>query len=333
MKFAFKRCECVEICGSIGCGGDIIIGNGLFSQQIQKINPKDFFGEFFEIIKNQNLFVANLEGVFTSLQERREKNLPAVFSIRSLPKVANFFSRIGNFAFTVSNNHIFDYGLGGFEETVSVLKDNGIPAIGLSHHERVPFAIKLGSYKVSFLSLSDMFPKELDGKQSPSLITYLDEMTLREEMRRAKAVSDFVIVFIHTIQNHLSKYSFLPDEKQKFFSRKAIEFGADLVVGQQPHGSQLPETYQGKLIFYSLGVFMYDPRIPTIFSKEDVLYEATQIAGGALLFLDFCSHGLNRLRLQMIKNTLKNSQEIILTRDSSYIARFRDIVSLAAIHL
>jgi poly-gamma-glutamate capsule biosynthesis protein CapA/YwtB (metallophosphatase superfamily) len=36
----------------------------------------------------------------------------------------------------------------------------------------------------------------------------------------------------------------------------------DIVIGAHPHWIQLIETYKGKLIFYSLGNFIFDQRKP-----------------------------------------------------------------------
>ena len=41
-------------------------------------------------------------------------------------------------------------------------------------------------------------------------------------------------------------------------SRRAINFGADVVVGHHPHVTQGVEEYLGKPIFYSIGNFVFD---------------------------------------------------------------------------
>jgi poly-gamma-glutamate synthesis protein (capsule biosynthesis protein) len=47
-----------------------------------------------------------------------------------------------------------------------------------------------------------------------------------------------------------------PDQKGTF--RKAVEFGADIVIGTQAHQPQTYEIYEGKLIFYGLGNLYFD---------------------------------------------------------------------------
>jgi len=46
--------------------------------------------------------------------------------------------------------------------------------------------------------------------------------------------------------------------RQKQLAHLAIDTGADLVVGHHPHWVQEVEEYKGKLIYYSLGNFIFD---------------------------------------------------------------------------
>jgi len=56
----------------------------------------------------------------------------------------------------------------------------------------------------------------------------------------------------------LSPYNFLIISIHWGEEYKIIEAGADLMIGHHPHVVQNIEKYQGKLIFYSLGNFIFD---------------------------------------------------------------------------
>jgi poly-gamma-glutamate capsule biosynthesis protein CapA/YwtB (metallophosphatase superfamily) len=43
-------------------------------------------------------------------------------------------------------------------------------------------------------------------------------------------------------------------------ARRACDAGADMVIGQHPHTIQSMESYNGKLIAYCLGNFIFDQR-------------------------------------------------------------------------
>jgi poly-gamma-glutamate synthesis protein (capsule biosynthesis protein) len=65
--------------------------------------------------------------------------------------------------------------------------------------------------------------------------------------------ADLVIPYLHW------GWEYEPaNDRQKQLARLMIDAGADLVVGGHPHVTQGAEYYQGKLIVYSLGNFVFD---------------------------------------------------------------------------
>jgi poly-gamma-glutamate synthesis protein (capsule biosynthesis protein) len=54
------------------------------------------------------------------------------------------------------------------------------------------------------------------------------------------------------------EYTNYPTARQKDFAHLAIDSGADLVIGNHPHWIQPVEIYQGKLIMYAHGNFIFD---------------------------------------------------------------------------
>lgn len=54
------------------------------------------------------------------------------------------------------------------------------------------------------------------------------------------------------------EYVAMPDQLKTDIYRRLIDAGADMVLGDHPHWIQSTEAYQGKLIAYSLGNFMFD---------------------------------------------------------------------------
>ena len=56
------------------------------------------------------------------------------------------------------------------------------------------------------------------------------------------------------------EYTRRPNRSQIEFAHRAIDAGADLVIGTHPHWIQTLEKYHGRNIFYSLGNFIFDQR-------------------------------------------------------------------------
>ena len=97
---------------------------------------------------------------------------------------------------------------------------------------------------------------------------------------------DFVIVCLHHGEEYQDKHN---DKDQTRFARHAIDSGADLVVGTHPHVLQGIEVYKNRLIFYSLGNFVFGgnknplsdkktaKQIPTALMSVELQFDQNQL--------------------------------------------------------
>jgi poly-gamma-glutamate capsule biosynthesis protein CapA/YwtB (metallophosphatase superfamily) len=53
-----------------------------------------------------------------------------------------------------------------------------------------------------------------------------------------------------------------PSSEQKKLAHKFVDAGADIILGHHPHVLQGVESYDGAVIAYSLGNFLFDTRYP-----------------------------------------------------------------------
>ena len=146
----------------------------------------------------------------------------------------------------MANNHIFDFGKVGIEESRKALKKAGVDWFG----------DPLDKDKKSFIYHTD--PLNLVGK-SVAFVGFNQflgvdsiENTV-EEIKKRKFDGDIVVVFSHWGDEYVSANDF-----QKNTARGFIDAGADLVVGAHPHVIQESDVYKGKMIYYSLGNFIFD---------------------------------------------------------------------------
>ena len=72
-------------------------------------------------------------------------------------------------------------------------------------------------------------------------------------IREARRQADHVLVSVHSHQGDSTK----PAEFLQTFSRACVDEGADAVLGHGPHELRGIEVYKGKVIFYSLGNFIF----------------------------------------------------------------------------
>jgi len=89
--------------------------------------------------------------------------------------------------------------------------------------------------------------------------------TIKQDIKKAHNLADFVIVdfqfrecycYPHGYVYYPICYRPIPHQKEVF--RKAIDFGANIVVGTQAHQPQTYEIYNNGVVFYGLGNLFFD---------------------------------------------------------------------------
>jgi poly-gamma-glutamate synthesis protein (capsule biosynthesis protein) len=141
-------------------------------------------------------------------------------------------------AANIANNHIFNYGQQGIQETIQVLSNNQIIASGQPLNELSITTIK--ATKIGLLGYD--------------LLSGMDENLLLKTVSTASKKVDILVVSLHWG----IEYTHNPEPRQQDLAYRIINEGADLIVGNHPHWFQPIEIYQGKLIIYAHGNFIFD---------------------------------------------------------------------------
>ncbi|MBI3627636.1 MAG: CapA family protein [Candidatus Sungbacteria bacterium] len=198
----------------------------------------------------------------------------------------------------------------------------------------MPKVVNLQNLRVSFLAQTDLLDENMHPAQGKSGVASLTKEHLSGAIKRARVSSDIVIVALHTVGNVYAGFSFFPDEHQKMYYRLAIDYGANIVVGHQPHGMQLIERYRDGLIFYSLGALLYDPKLAEILNPSDYYYKTTRIHGGCLVAFKLCSNGIHdfvakptRSTKNDVENTLHLVPDSLLMRVGAGILKMYTVFS------
>ena len=92
-----------------------------------------------------------------------------------------------------------------------------------------------------------------------------DVTAMEDDIVLAKRRHGFVIVSLHNHdRSHHRAYGVqdTTPANDEIMYRRAIDAGADLVIGSGPHVLRGIEIYNGKPIFYSVGNFVYQYRTP-----------------------------------------------------------------------
>lgn len=236
----------------INAVGDIMLA-GSATATLKRLGYGYPFAAVSAELHNGDIAVGNLEAPIARQGiEFTEKR----FRFKAHPAAAAALKKAGFSVLTLANNHIMDFGLPALEETLGNLDVNGLRytgAGGTLRAARVPAVIKVNDRSVAFLAYSLTFPEEFyaAGDRPGTAPGY--PRFFREDIARAKKESDFVVVSFHWGTEGAAT----PSSYQQVAAHAAIDAGADVVLGHHPHVLQGVEQYEGGIIFYSLGNFVF----------------------------------------------------------------------------
>jgi poly-gamma-glutamate synthesis protein (capsule biosynthesis protein) len=144
----------------------------------------------------------------------------------------------------VANNHSTNQGQSGLDQTVQVLQQHGVQVTGFSRLAVVEVrGVRFGLVGMNLVG------------------SRLDTAAMQQLIAKARGQSDVVVIQFHWGREY-ETYPFpaagvAPDDPRQV-GRLAIDAGADLVIGNHSHCVQGSEMYNGHLITYAHGNFIFD---------------------------------------------------------------------------
>lgn len=173
------------------------------------------------------------------------------------------FYRIKEMGFDVvslANNHVFDLGKEGLENTIRILKENGIQYCGAgmnSEEASKPAVIEYKGKTIAILAYCMHGNKylgyvELAGENKAGINPLNIEKVICD-IKEMKKKYDYVIVMPHWGIEYL--YFPMPECKEMAF--QMVDAGADFIVGSHAHNIQPVIKYRFKYIYFGLGNFLF----------------------------------------------------------------------------
>jgi poly-gamma-glutamate synthesis protein (capsule biosynthesis protein) len=156
-----------------------------------------------------------------------------------------------------ANNHSMNFGAPGMRDTLAALQANQIKYFGIGENiteARKPLILESKGIKVGFLGYDGITCDTYGADAKYAGTSPLDVDNMIEDIQALRPNVDILIPFIHWGV----EYTLTPTDGQRGIARKAIDAGANMVVGSHPHWVQGMEDYKGKPIVYSLGNFVFD---------------------------------------------------------------------------
>ncbi|WP_433536080.1 CapA family protein [Micromonospora sp. CA-249363] len=235
---------------SLSATGDIIMGNA--PGRLPAAGGKGFFDSVTGALK-ADLVMGNLEEPLTvdTGTGKCGANSTRCFQFRAPPEYAAHLRDAGFRVLNQANNHGYDYGPKGYENTQKALKKYDLEHTGAPGEITV---VDVKGVKVAVAGFSSYV-------WSNSLV---DIAKARTVVAKAATMADLVVVQVHMGGEGADKTRVKPGTELFLgenrgdpvkFSHAMIDAGADLIVGHGPHVLRGMEFYKGRLIAYSLGNF------------------------------------------------------------------------------
>ena len=232
--------------------GDLILARGI--KKKAKIYGWDYFFEKVkDILKSGDITFGVLDVPITNRgmpNPSKPKNTPF---FRTNPEAAFALKKAGFSILCLANNHILDYGEEGLVDTIKYLEKAKISYFGAGENEneaRKPTVIEKNGINVAFLGYTYTYKADKNTPGCP----ILEEKIIREDINNIRDKTDFIVVSFHDG----IEYSDYPTPHRVKLARKAIDWGADIVLGHHPHVIQGIEKYKHGVIVHSLGNFVSD---------------------------------------------------------------------------
>jgi poly-gamma-glutamate synthesis protein (capsule biosynthesis protein) len=269
----------------------LFTGDMMFDRYIRQSSEKrgdDFvFAGTKDVLMQNDLVVGNLEGPVTnnsSVSVNSEFGSRNNYIFTFAEKIAQNLGNNNIKMVNLGNNHIYNFGEDGLSQTKQNLKNADIDFVGdPSGEKRIAYFQKKGT-SVAFVTYNQF---ESDAKNK----------TLADIAIAKKNGVNTIILYTHWGQEYLPN----PSEGIKSLGHEFVDAGVDLIIGSHPHVTQPSEEYKGKMIYYSLGNFIFDQ------------YFSSQTQQGLLVQIEI-DPTMKKITTKDIRVTLKNSGQTILEK-------------------
>ncbi len=278
--------------------GDVIVtavGDMIFNERISHLKEPER-KNLLRILQESDVAIGNLE---FSLNDRPELQKP-FYNFRAPREFGWELAATGINLVSMANNHALDFGPEGLKECLRALDLSGIARAGAGRtlaeaHQPGTKKVAGSKTKVALLSymrywtardrcadpsgpcLATIDPGEiLVAKEDGTVETVEgpladDVAEMEDDVVLAKRHGGVVMVSLHVHDvSHARVYGIqdTTPKNEEIPFRKAIDAGADVVLGSGPHVLRGIELRDGKPIFYSLGNFIYQYRTPKVIPTD-----------------------------------------------------------------
>lgn len=281
------------------------------------------FTEVKRVLDSCDYRIGNLETPFVS-SASKVGNKSAY--IHSNPNNVEILKLLKFDAVSLSNNHVFDFGSHGINETISVLDENGIGWFGVNGKDLVVDELKIALHGYCSFNTN---PIGMQVKNGGDGIHPLIADDVRKKMLNFSSQGFFNILSVHSGVEHIN----MPSLDDVNFARKLSASNDYIYFGHHPHVVQGVEISNNSLLAYSLGNFCFDDVKGRC--GQDILVKQTDNNKSSFILIvelsDGRIHDFWRVPIFLDEDIIKINKSTVnelITRSDSYLSYSPDDYAL-----
>lgn len=234
---------------SIGFTGDIAFSE--YTKNLYK-TPKKVDKKIYEFFKNNDYNVLNFESPVTESNLTKKAALTHKSNLGALEFIKK---EIKKPILSLANNHMMDFGPKGLLDTLKYVEKANLPFIGAGKNEdeATKYLILGDDVKVGIFSVQykDYYVASKD-KPGPAHNKHFE--IVKQKIKELRSKVDWIVMVYHGGEEFVN----VPMPYTRKLYKKFLKWGVDVVVAHHPHTVQGYEKVKNKMIFYSLGNFVFD---------------------------------------------------------------------------
>lgn len=243
--------------------GDMNLGRRLAAEHLTRGDTLYPFRALLDTLRRAGILFGNLESPIAPAGHPPE----TAGMVFTAPRVAaRSLGEAGFDIVSTANNHAWDGGRPGVEETMRRLTHAGVAFVGTGFGRAMaeqPVVIRKQGWRVAFFAVTRAWNPAPDGfyrHAGAGYVAWGDAQWIYPAIQRLKARrrADLVVVSVHGG----TEYADYPLGSYRTFLVGLIDAGADLVLAHHPHVLQPVLWRRGKPIVQSLGNFIFHQERP-----------------------------------------------------------------------
>ncbi|MDD2852251.1 MAG: CapA family protein [Desulfuromonadaceae bacterium] len=216
-------------------------------------NGKDYFVEKIKtIIDGHDICFGNIESVLSD-KGRNVYDISSV-EIRGKSDFTDIISRSGFNVVNIANNHIFQHGMEPYIDTIDNLASKGVKIIGDDYSNRNFATFELNGFVIGFVGYSLHYEQYHPMLKAPYSLRENADDILRDIQKIRTSFNGLLVCSLHWGYEFMDSISL----EQRELCHKLVDCGVTIILGHHSHAPQGIEEYNGGLIAYSLGNFIFD---------------------------------------------------------------------------